>query len=167
MPLFSSFQLCFLGSGVFVNYGLHRYRIFPKKTKKNYIKMRILSFSNYAFSGHAILEVRKKSWKNRAKPHLQKGLLKFEMKGAIFRAEQLSPFFLLVDTRLFFAPAKNELEFKEKAGQSTKTLVGSRRKNRKMIKKRKDSYFFQKTKKQHTIIKKKHMKNVKPITDRK
>ena len=126
---------------------------FFQKRQKHHRKMRILSFLNYAFSGHAILEVRKKSLKNRDKPHLQKGLLKFEMKGAIFRAEQLSPFFLLVDTRLFFAPAKNELEFKEKAGQSTKTLVGSRRKNRKMIKKRKDSYFFQKTKKKRTIIK--------------
>ena len=109
--------------------------------------MRILSFLNYAFSGHAILEVRKKSLKYRAKPHLQKGLPKFEMKGAIFRAEQLSPFFLLVDTRLFFAPAKNELEFKEKAGQSTKTLVGSRRKNRKMIKNEKTPTFSKKRKK--------------------
>ena len=69
------------------------------------------------------------------------------MKGAIFRAKQLSPFFLLVDTRLFFAPAKNELEFKEKAGQSTKILVGSRRKNRKMIKNEKTPTFSKKRKK--------------------
>ena len=73
-----------------------------QKRQKTHGKIRIFLFLDYAFSGHAILELSKKTEKYRAKPRLQKGLLKLKMKGAIFRPEQLSHFFRLLPTRLLF-----------------------------------------------------------------